>query len=146
MMIGRRRISKLAVLGAMGMPTLARARRRRPSSSVTVHDNHPLQVTIRDEVSAPRPAVWEAVRRTEQWDQWVPLTARSDMVQRPGESPALAATVDLPWPVMDRRFLATKRAISVRQVWGRTTTGGWNGRSRTRLALPYGGVIHRIHG
>lgn len=115
-MLARRQFVALLVLGGMAVPARSSATRRRPSLTVTVHDNHPLHVTIRDEVSGSRSAVWHALRHTDQWEQWVPLVARSDVVRGPTGSPALAATIDLPWPVSDRYFVATKRAISVGQV------------------------------
>jgi hypothetical protein len=108
-MLGRRHFLGLAGVAWLARSRLAHAARSRPQLRVVVNDNHPLDVTLVDQVEASRAHTWEVLRRTDLWKHWVPMIVHSESVPRPGKNPAFAAVVDLPWPVLDRNFMATKQ-------------------------------------
>ena len=99
----------IAGLGAalLVVPSTAEAKRpKRPNLWVTVHNNHPLEASLGDEVAAPMAAVVRALREVEAWSSWVPMVSRSDIVSQASSTTTFDGVLDLPWPVRDRSFRA----------------------------------------
>lgn len=106
-----RRVFLVGTAGAVGstlVPSVGWASDR-PGLVVTVHDAHPLRMTLQDHIPVAPGVVRPIVQGLRHWAQWVPLFSRSDLVPGTTATHDFAGTLDLPWPVSDRTFVARVR-------------------------------------
>lgn len=102
-------------------------------------------------VDAPPAEVWPAIRDCEYYDQFLPNTVESELLERGAESSRCRAVIDLPWPLGKLRSVVTTRegplsGGSFRRRWslvegsyerleGRWTLRPWGARGDATLAI-----------